>query len=183
MTEFCSRRLILLCSIFALSALTSCKKGGETGAEPVVQMGTTVALGGLKYTVFQSEWRENLEAQQQTRTPKHRFLLLHVAVENTSGEELGIPMFHLTNDQGETFNEESDGNGVPDWLGFLRVAKGGTTERGTVLFDVPQTTYRLRVSSGGDDPENEKTAQIVIPLRVDVEQPGVTPVVPGTSPQ
>jgi hypothetical protein len=156
----------------------------QSAEEPTVNMGTTVAVGGVKYTVFQSEWRDNLDTAQTPRLPRNRFLLLQVAVENATGGELGIPMLQLINEKGDTFDEESNGTGVQDWLGFLRVAKPNATERGVVLFDVPQTGYKLRVSSGDDDPEKEKTALIDIPLRVDVEPQSVTaPMDPQAAPK
>lgn len=172
-----SRRTALFAVLGALALIAGCKTGTSGGAEQTVSMGSTVAVGGLKYTVFQAEWKEALDSPQGTRTPKNRYLLLHIAVENTTTEETGIPMLRLVNEKGEGFDEESNGNGVNDWLGFLRTAKPSSTERGTVLFDVPQTGYKLRVSSGGDDPEKEKTALIDIPLRIDVDpQPAPVPV-------
>jgi hypothetical protein len=172
MTDYSSRRTVLVLALGLALGSGACKTGGAGGAggsEPVVSMGSIAAVGGLKYTVFQSEWRESLDSPQGPRTPKHKYLLLHLAVENTSTEETGIPMFRLVNEKGEEFDEESNGNGVTDWLGFLRTSKPSATERGAVVFDVPQTGYKLRVSSGGDDPEKEKTALIEIPLRVEVD--------------
>lgn len=164
-----SRRAAIVAALIALAVAPACKTGTTGSAEQTVSMGSTVAVGGLKYTVFQAEWKESLDSPQGARTPKNRYLLLHLAVENTTTEETGIPMLRLVNDKGEGFDEESNGNGVSDWLGFLRTAKPSSTERGTVVFDVPQTGYKLRVSSGGDDPEKEKTALIEVPLRIDVD--------------
>jgi hypothetical protein len=170
MTDYSSRRVLLVFALGLALGSGGCQTGGGSGGnEPVVSMGSVAAVGGLKYTVFQSEWRESLDSAQGARTPKHKFLLLQLAVENTSTEENGIPMFRLVNEKGEEFDEESNGNGVTDWLGFLRTAKASATERGSVVFDVPQTGYKLRVSSGGSDPEKEKTALIEIPLRVEVD--------------
>lgn len=174
MTDYSTRRTFWLLAVACLISAGGCKTKSGSGPEQVVSMGSTVAVGGLKYTVFQTEWKENLEGPQGVRTPKNRYMLLHLAVENASGDETGIPMFQLVNEKGELFDEENNGNGVTDWLGYLRTAKANSSERGTVLFDVPQTGYKLRVSSGGDDPEKEKTALVDIPLRVDVDQPAAS---------
>ena len=54
MRYFSSCRAIVVMAALALSALSGCRQGAGSGSEPTVNMGTTVAVGNLKYTVFQS---------------------------------------------------------------------------------------------------------------------------------
>jgi hypothetical protein len=68
-----------------------------------------------------------------------------------------------------------NGEGVSNWLGILRTVRPAETLQGQILFDVPLTSYRLRVPDGAG-PGEEKYAWISIPLRMDVDGP---PTLPG----
>lgn len=177
MTVFSRRHLFVSAGALSFAALVGCGPSGS-GTESVVPMGSTVAVGNLKYTVFQTEWREALDGTTGPRSPQHRFLLVTLSVENTGTQEAGIPLLRLVDSSDAAHEELSNGEGVQDWLGYLRTAQPGASERGVILFDVPPAGYKLRVSSGGDL-EDEKTAVIDIPYRVDIGPPTSSPGSPG----
>jgi hypothetical protein len=136
-------------------------------------MGTAVTTGPLTYTADESEWHESLNSSKGPRLPTNRFLFIHVSITNASGEEHGAPLLELVNPQGQAFQEVSEGDGVPEWMGYLRLLQAHETRSGRLLFDVPPGSYQLRVAGGGD-PETEQTALIDIPFQLTPETPPPT---------
>ena len=142
-------------------------------------MGERVQVGGLIYTILHTDWKDQLgEAVTAARVPTHRFLLVHLTVTNGGGTEAPIPPLVLVDQKGQTHQELSSGEGVPDWLGMIRLVKPASTDEGQILFDVPRGAYKLQVSEGGD-PEQEKTALVDLPLSLDPQAPVPVPAVPG----
>ncbi|HPQ17377.1 MAG TPA: DUF4352 domain-containing protein, partial [Bryobacteraceae bacterium] len=99
------------------------------------------------------------------RIPEHRFLAIRLSVTNAGKATSGIPQLSLVNSRGERYPELTSGEGLTDWLGFLRQLKPGETEHGRVLFDVPTAAYRLRVTNDAEQ-ENEVAALVDIPLQL-----------------
>ncbi len=128
-------------------------------------MGERVQVGPLIYTVLESEWHEQLGEIPDLRAPQHRFLALRVSVTNSGIKDSGVPPMELVDPNGETYTELSDGRGLAQWLGSLRILKPAATEHGRVLFDVPSGAYRLRVKEEAELDE-EKTALVDIPFQV-----------------
>jgi len=83
-------------------------------------------------------------------------------------------MLSLVDSRGERHAELTNGEGLTDWLGFLRQVKPADTEGGRILFDVPVASYRLRVVNDAE-PENERAALVDIPLQLGpaIPQPGL----------
>jgi hypothetical protein len=111
------------------------------------------------------------------RVPQNRFLILTVSATNGGGNEASVPLLSLQASNGEIFQELMDGNGVSDWLGALRSIKPAGTMTGRIIFDVPRSTFHLRLPDAGE-PGYEKYALVEIPLSLDVEQ--VQTPLPGT---
>lgn len=151
----------------ALVCFTGCsRQRANAVSEPLVEMGAPIATGPLTYTVIDQRWHESLPASTGTRLPKHRFFSVHVTVTNGGAEQTGIPLLSLVGSDGKEYQEESNGDGLPGWLGYIRIIDPVQTEHGRILFDVPPGAYRLRVSSGGE-PESEVTALVNIPFVVE----------------
>ena len=156
-------RLFIVGLLALACAFSGCsKKVAQVRTE---QLGTPVAVGALTYTVVETEWRESLDADSGQRMPKNRFLLVHISVANSSSEQKAAPLLQLTDAKGETFTELAEGDGVPEWMGYLRLLQPNETRSGRLLFDAPPGAYKLRVSSGGD-PESEQVAYVEIPLQL-----------------
>jgi hypothetical protein len=128
-------------------------------------MGEAVQVGPLIYTVLDAEWFDQLGDPPNVRVPQQRFLAIRVSVTNSGSGPSGVPTLRLEDSRGKAHEELTNGEGLSDWLGYLRTVKAAQTERGRLLFDVPLGTYRLRVVNDAD-PENERVALVEIPLQL-----------------
>jgi hypothetical protein len=123
-------------------------------------MGERVQRGHLIYTVFETQWMTQLGEGANTRVPQHRFFLVRVSIVNSGSTDVIAPSLNLVDETGQTIPELSNGDGVPQWIGYLRNIKPAESAAGNLLFDAPPKRYNLRVS----DETEEKLALIDIPL-------------------
>src|SRR5665213_265825 len=155
--------------------LGGCQKAQNTRSE--FSMGERVPVGQMTYSVIESSWRTQLGESFKTRTPENRFLLIKVSVTNGTGKDVSIPLLTLEGNNGQTFREIADGDGVDNWFGLLRTISPGQTQQGNVLFDVPLTSFKLRVPDVNET-GFEGYASVLIPLRLDSELPIQAPTNP-----
>ena len=124
---------------------------------------------------------KSIGEQFKIRIPQQRFLLITISATNGGGKDVSVPLLTLENQNGDTFRELDDGEGVDSWFGFLRTISPAQTQQGRIVFDVPLTSYKLRLTDGGD-PATEKYAWVDIDLHMDqdmsVEAPGAMPAAP-----
>jgi hypothetical protein len=153
---------------------TGCQK---TPAPTEFSMGQKVPVGQVTYQVVESDWKAQLGEGFKVRSPENRFLLLSLSVTNGTGKDISIPLLTLAGSNGQTYDEVSNGEGVVNWFGLLRTISPGQTQQGAVLFDVPLTSYKLRVPDVAD-PGFEKFVTVQIPLRLDSEVPLPSPISP-----
>jgi len=126
------------------------------------RLGERVEVGQLIYTIMDAEWVDQLGDPPSVRLPRHRFMALRVSVTNSGASTLEVPSMSLIDVSGAATGELSDGQGLRDWLGFVRSLKPAETMHGRVLFDVPAAAYHLKLTNG--DPENERIATVDVPL-------------------
>lgn len=139
---------------------------GRSGAEvSIYRMGEPVTVGPLIYTVMDTEWRAQLGESPTARLPEHRFLLVRLSVTNSGAGNAMVPAMAVVDAAGQTHLELADGQGVEEWLGYLRTLRPAETDRGRVVFDVPPNSYRLRVTNDAE-PGAEKVALIDMPLQL-----------------
>jgi len=150
-------RYLVLFSILILSI--GCSRSAKTEVK-TYSMGDKAETGHLMYVVFATAWLPQLKSGDNDRVPANRFFLVRVSVLNGGGYDTIVPPVVLVDDSGQTFTELSDGDGVPDWLGYWRKLKPADTEHGNIVFDVAPKHYKLRVA---DDSE-QHTAFIDLPL-------------------
>ena len=81
-------------------------------------MGERVVIGPLTYNVVETAWRSQLGEGFKLRLPHQRFLLITISVTNGGGKEVSVPLFTLENQNGQTFQESDNGEGVDNWFGF-----------------------------------------------------------------
>jgi hypothetical protein len=65
----------------------------------------------------------------------------------------------------------SDGQGVPQWIGYIRQINPADTMQGNLVFDAPPRHYKLRVT----DEEGQHEAMIDLPLEFSEETPNLAP--------
>ena len=129
------------------------------------KMGDKVELGHLDYTVTDARWLTQLPGSPGPRVPRERFLLVRVGVMNAGGDDTMLPNLTLEDETGQSYQELSDGTGVPDWAGYLRKVVPAELLQGNIVFDAPPKSYKLRIT----DESGENAALIEIPLSFTVD--------------
>jgi hypothetical protein len=166
------RRILLVLAISFVA--NGCRSAGTSRAE--FQMGENVAAGPLTYNVVEKVWRSQLGEMFQIRVPQNRFLLVTVSATNGGGSEVSVPFLQLEGPNGKLYQEIEDGAGVDNWFGLLRTIQPAQTQQGRMLFDVPLSSYRLRLSDG--DSVSGRYAYVHLPLQIDADPPVDSPM-PG----
>jgi len=170
-SSFCLLLPALACGLL----LSGCKPQAQ--AKSVYPMGERASDGPIVYNVVQTVWKTQLGDLLSTRTPQNRFLLITLSATNSGGQEVALPFFTLEGPGGKEIKELESGDGVESWFGLLRTLKPAETHQGVILFDAPLTSYRLRLTDGGE-PGTEKLVWVEIPLRIDTDT-SITVPVPG----
>ncbi|HVW08555.1 MAG TPA: DUF4352 domain-containing protein [Bryobacteraceae bacterium] len=119
----------------------------------VVPAGEKATAGHLTYSVLDSQILTEAGDGDSPRVPIDRFIVVQIAVNNTGNSDASIPAVTLEGDSGNTYNELTDGTGIPNFLGVLRHVGPGQTTRGTLAFDAPAAHYRLRFADENDGNE------------------------------
>ena len=153
-------------ALACLAASTACSPAIPAESR-LHRMGERVTVGSLVYNVFEDQWKAQLGQDAGARVPKDRFFLIRLSVVNGGATDLMVPALTLVDDSGQTFPELSNGDGVPEWTGYLRKVKPADTLQGNVVFDVPPKHYRLRVA----DENSQITREIDIPLNFTSDTP------------
>lgn len=157
----------ILAALPALVLLAGCHS--QTAQKIDYDMGERVSIGPLTYVVVETAWRTQLGELFQVRSPQQRFFMITLSVTNGGGSEVSVPLLQLEAPNGKTYTELEDGSGVSSWLGLFRSIAPAQTVQGRILFDVPLTSYRLRLPDPSDT-GYDKFAWVKIPLRIDANQ-------------
>jgi hypothetical protein len=160
-----SRLNLLFAMVCATLLLTSC--GEKTFPVRTYGMGERVDLGHLVYTVFEVQWLTHIGEGPDARVPQHRFFLVRLSAVNGGPTEMLVPGLTLEDDAGNHYSEIDNGEGVPQWIKYLRSVRPADSVAGHVVFDAPPKHYKLRIT----DETGEKTALIDIPLSFGAETP------------
>jgi hypothetical protein len=142
-------------------------------------MGENVPVGQMTYVIVESAWRNQLGESFRVRSPQQRFLLLKLSVTNGTGQDVSIPLLTLEGPNGQTYRELAQGEGVENWFGLLRTLSPGQNQQGNILFDVPLTSFKLRVPDVAD-PGLEKYVSVQIPLQINSDLPIQSPIAPDS---
>jgi hypothetical protein len=166
--------LLLTAAAAAASLLSSCG-ASEEKASPVrtYSMGERAAVGHIVYVVFETQWLTHIGAGADARIPQNRFFLVRLSAVNSLGSDIIVPNFRIEDDSGNTYPELSSGEGVPQYIGYLRSVKPAESVQGNALFDAPPRHYKMKIA----DETGEKVAYIDIPLSFVSETPDVSGVV------
>src|SRR5262249_21283888 len=132
-------------------------------------MGEKVPVGRISYTIFETQWLTHLGEGAAQRVPQNRFFLVRLSAVNGGSSDASIPNLTLENDKGQKYEELSNGEGVPQWIGYLRSARPADSVQGNVVFDAPPGHYKLNVT----DEDRSHAALVDIPLSFGAETPEV----------
>ena len=149
--------------------LAGCRSSSTGFPVRTYPLGEKVSLGSLTYIVFETEYLTQIGDGPTPRIPQNRFFLVKVGVSNGGSETANVGAFQLQDDKGKVYPELNDGEGVPEWIGYLRPVKPAESAQGNALFDAPPQHYTIRVR----DETGEKAALIDIPLTFNAETPDV----------
>jgi hypothetical protein len=141
---------------------TSCRDSEAMPKQTPVatfSMGEKAQVGPLIYTVIDTKWEVSLGEPPTPRIPARRFYILTVSTVNTASTPASIPSFTMVDDDGNSYQELGNGEGVQDWLGVARRVQPADSLKGTIVFDVPQKHLKLRVAD-----EEDKFAFVDIPF-------------------
>jgi hypothetical protein len=132
-------------------------------------MGEPATVGRIVYKVFETQWLTHIGQGADARVPQNRFFLVRLIATNGAGSEVIVPNFSIEDDSGGHYPELSAGEGVPQYIGYLRSLKSGESVQGNAVFDAPPRHYKLKIA----DDTGERTAYIDIPLSFVSETPDV----------
>ncbi|MEO8097398.1 MAG: DUF4352 domain-containing protein [Acidobacteriota bacterium] len=155
--------------LLPLLILSACQQEKVSGVNKTFGMGERIDIGPFTYVVVEAGWASQLGEGFQVRSARERFLVVNLSVQNNSNAEVSIPMLSVEGSNGKTFQELSDGTGLSQWLGVLRGVAPSQPLQGRIVFDVPLSSFRLRLPDGGET-GYEKYAYVDIPLRIDADQ-------------
>jgi hypothetical protein len=155
----------MLAAVTAALLLNACSRHSEPLHS--YPLGEKAKLGHIIYTVYETQWVPQFGDGPAARIPQHRFFLVSMAAVNSGGADLIMPNLTVEDDKGNSYPELRNGDGVPQWIGYLRQVKPAESVQGNLLFDAPPAHYRLRVT----DEDGETAAYIDIPLSFGAEVP------------
>ncbi len=150
-----------------------CRQQATTFPVRTYPMGEKVLLGSLTYTVIETEYLTQIGDGPTARIPQSRFFLVKISVANGGADTANVGAFQVEDDNGKVYPEMSEGDGVPEWIGYLRAVRPAEAAQGNAVFDAPPRHYRIRVH----DETGERAALIDIPLNFNAETPDVP--IPG----
>jgi uncharacterized protein YceK len=156
MRTFCS--ILIATAILSLLLVAGCSSGPS---KPLTYaIGERAELGHIIYVVFEAQWMTQIGSGLDARVPKNRFLQVRLSAANSGSAEVLVPSMTLVDDDGNSYTELPNGEGVPHWIGGLRQAKPAEAVQGNVLFDAPPRHYKLRLT----DENEQRTAFVDLPL-------------------
>src|ERR1700693_5832834 len=157
------RVTLALAAAASVVFLSGCSHSDSASAAQVrvYEMGQKAEAGRLIYTVFETQWLPQIGTGVSARVPQNRYFLVRLSAVNSGNNDVSVPNLTIEDDGGNSYNELSNGEGVPQWIGLFRQVKPADSASGTVIFDAPPKHYRMRVT----DENGEHAALIDIPLK------------------
>jgi len=154
--------LVLIC----LGACSRDNRGNDARIR-TVPMGERVELGHLIYTVFDTQWLTQVGQGVDAKVPQNRYFLVRLSAANSGNEKLIVPPTTIMDDDGKTYQELANGEGIPQWIGLLREARPAEAVQGNVVFDAPPRHYKLRIT----DEDQQGAALVDMPLTLGPDLP------------
>ena len=166
--------LAALCVVIAVAV--SCSSPANQKVVRNYNLGERVQVGPLIYTVFETKWLTQIGNVVGTaRVPTNRFFLVRINIVNSGSQEASAPPLSITDDSGQTLAELSNGEGIPQWAGYLRSIKPANSLQGYIVFDAPPRHYKLNLNEELD----ENKVMVDIPLNFVQEAPEISLPIPA----
>ena len=144
----------------------------------VYPAGEKATVEHLTYSVVDSQILPRLGDDANARTPQNRFYIIQISASNSGNEDSAIPAMTLVDDSGKTYDELTDGSGIPRWLGVIRHVGPNQSETGNIVFDAPAAHYKLKLT----DETDPNDVYMDIPLTFAHEQMTLGPDTPVGGP-
>jgi hypothetical protein len=164
------RLILTLAAVAAVLLLNACSRSSSSPVRAYT-LGEKAELGHIIYRVYETQWAPQLGDGPTARIPQHRFFLVRMTAVNSGGADLIVPSATVEDDKGNSYAELPNGDGVPQWIGYLRKVKPAESAQGNLVFDAPPAHYKLRVT----DENDENSAYFDIPLSFGAEVPSDVP--------
>lgn len=155
--------------VLLIVLITGCSST-PTRKSTVFSAGEKATVEHLTYSVVDTQILPRLGDDGNGRIPQNRFYIVQISASNTGNEDSTIPAMALVDDSGKTYEELTDGSGVPRWLGVIRHVAPNQSESGNIVFDAPAAHYKLKLT----DETDANDVYIDIPLTFAHEQMSVS---------
>jgi hypothetical protein len=160
------RFVLLLAAVAAASMLCCCGDGSEKNSVVATyKLGESITLGHINYTVYETQWLTQLGTGAEARMPQHRFFLVRLKANNALSSDVILPNLSIEDDNGHIYQELNSGDGVPQYIGYLRSVRPNDSRQGNALFDAPAAHYKIKLT----DDSGEKAAYVDLPLNFSTE--------------
>lgn len=126
----------------------------------VANLGDRVEMGHIIYTVFDTQWLTKAGDGMDARIPQNRYFVVRLSAANSGNAPVMVPPMTITDDDGHSYNELTDAQFIPQWIGALREVQTAEAAQGNIVFDAPPRHYRLKVA----DEDQKQEALVDIPL-------------------
>ena len=143
-------KVLAALALTTAALLVSCSSSAQNSVVPVYTMGDRAQAGSLIYVAFDTQYKTQLDTGVVPRVPNNRFFMIRMSILNSGNKEALAPVLSLTDDKGVSYQELSDGDGVPQWLGYVRRVKPAENLMGYIVFDAPPQHYKLEVTDDGE---------------------------------
>ena len=160
------RLIPILAAVAAALLLNACYRPSSFPVRTYA-LGEKVELGHIIYTVYETQWVPQLGQGTAVRIPQHRFFLVRMTAVNSGGGDLIVPSAAAEDDKGNSYPELRNGDGVPQWIGYLRQVRPAESAQGNLVFDAPPGHYKLRIT----DEDEERSAYVDLPMSFGTETP------------
>ena len=120
----------ILAAVTAAFLLSAC-----SSRSPQVRsysLGEKAEFEHIIYTVSETQWMPQFGDGPAARVPQHRFFLVRMAAVNSGGANLIVPNVTIEDDKGNSYPELRNGDGVPQWIGYLRQVKPAESAQGNL---------------------------------------------------
>lgn len=130
---------------------------------PTYNIGQPFSVGYWSYVCNRAFWTPWLGSDPYAMERANaEFVVIDMTARNDDTSSSTLPLFHLMDKDGRTYDESSAGALSAGFFSVLEGLNPGVSKRGNVAFDVPPDRQYILVVSGGI--ESDKRALVPLPV-------------------